>query len=213
MDIAFKDDYVINLLVALVIGGLIGAEREYRDKAAGFRTIIFICVGSAMFTMLSIKLSDTGDPARIAAQIVTGVGFLGGGAILRQDERIVGLTTAASIWLTAALGMAAGAGHFGLAIVSTVFILVVLWVFPYLEHLIDRASHAETYHIVTQNDDGIFEELRQLFAACGLYVVHAKRTKTTTGMVSTWAVYGAMVSHQRLTDQLLAHQDVLEFRL
>ncbi len=101
---------VARLLFAVLVGGLIGAEREYRDKVAGFRTIIFICLGATLFTLFSVKLGGAGDPARIAANIVSGVGFLGAGAILRSGERVTGLTTAASIWTTAAIGLAAGRG-------------------------------------------------------------------------------------------------------
>ncbi len=83
---------MIKLLLSLILGGLIGAEREFHDKAAGLRTIIFICTGATLFTLVSTRFSETGDPARVAAQIVTGVGFLGAGAILRDGARIIGLT-------------------------------------------------------------------------------------------------------------------------
>ena len=102
------------MLLAMLIGGLIGAEREFRDKAAGFRTIIFICVGSTMFTILSAKIGGAQDPSRIAASIVTGVGFIGAGAILQERERVIGLTTASTIWIAAALGMGIGAVAIGL---------------------------------------------------------------------------------------------------
>ena len=88
---------VVKLLLAMFIGGLIGAEREFRDKAAGFRTIIFITVGSTLFTILSPELGGDREPSRIAASIVTGVGFLGAGAILQGKERVIGLTTASTI--------------------------------------------------------------------------------------------------------------------
>lgn len=92
------------MLVAILIGGLIGAEREFHEKAAGFRTITFICLGSTLFTMLSLELGGARDPVRIAASIVTGIGFIGAGVILRDGGRIVGLTTASTIWISAALG-------------------------------------------------------------------------------------------------------------
>ena len=93
---------IFKILLAIGIGGAIGLEREYRDKAAGFRTLIFICVGATLFAMLSSKLAGDRDPTRIAANIVSGVGFLGAGVILRDGGRVVGLTTAATIWLVAA---------------------------------------------------------------------------------------------------------------
>ena len=109
-------DILIKLAAAVLVGGLIGAEREFRDKAAGFRTIIFIALGSTLFTVFSSLLAgQENDPARIAANIVTGIGFLGAGAIMRDGGRVAGLTTAATIWLTAALGMGIGSGRILLA--------------------------------------------------------------------------------------------------
>ena len=103
---------IIRIGAAMLAGALIGLERELRDKAAGFRTMIFICVGSALFTILSENLAPDGDTSRIAATIVSGVGFLGAGAILRDGLRVAGLNTAATIWLTAAIGMTFGSGEF-----------------------------------------------------------------------------------------------------
>jgi putative Mg2+ transporter-C (MgtC) family protein len=121
-------DLIGRLLLAGLLGGLVGAEREYRQKAAGLRTNILIAVGSALFTVMSIELVQDrdGDPSRIAAQIVTGIGFLGGGAILRTHGNVQGLTTAATIWMNAAIGVAAGSGRWLIAVAATVTTLVVL---------------------------------------------------------------------------------------
>ena len=102
----FAEEDIIRLSAALLVGGLIGAEREYHGKAAGLRTMIMICVGSALFTMLSSKIGGSGD--RIAANIVNGIGFLGAGIIFREESRIKGLTTAATVWVVSALGMCVG---------------------------------------------------------------------------------------------------------
>lgn len=212
MDIAFED--IGKLLLALLIGGLIGAEREYRDKAAGFRTMIFICVGSTLFTMFSLKIAHTSDPARIAAQIVTGVGFLGGGAILRDTgRRVMGLTTAATIWLVAALGMGVGAAYYEVAGTAAALVLVVLWFFPTVERWIDNARHNETYEIVTAITPGLFENLDALFQECGLQVHKRTRTKSSSRMISTWQVRGSPQAHGRLAEKLFAHEDVQEFRV
>src|SRR5262245_178275 len=103
--------YAVRLLVAAALGALVGLEREIRDPPAGMRTHLLVCLGSAGFTVLSIAAfpAPGSDPARVAAQIVTGVGFLGAGAILKEGATIRGLTTAASLWAVAAVGMAAGA--------------------------------------------------------------------------------------------------------
>lgn len=116
------------MFVALLLGLALGAERELRGHPAGLRTIALISVGSCVFTGLGLipTFGRTVDPTRIAAQIVTGVGFLGAGSILRQGEEIRGLTTAASIWVAASLGMAVGFGYYTFAIISTFIVLVTL---------------------------------------------------------------------------------------
>ena len=111
----------IRLGVALLIGGLIGAEREYHSKAAGFRTMIMICVGSALFTMASERIGGSGD--RIAANIVNGIGFLGAGLIYKEENRVKGLTSAATVWAVSALGMSIGVGYYDIALVSFGLIL------------------------------------------------------------------------------------------
>jgi putative Mg2+ transporter-C (MgtC) family protein len=213
MDIAFED--IIRLLLAILVGGLIGAEREYRDKAAGFRTMIFICVGSTLFTMLSLKIArPTSDPARIAAQIVSGVGFLGAGAILRDTGgRVMGLTTAATIWLAAALGMGIGSGEYEVTLAGAGLILVVLWLFPFVEGWIDNRRHTETYEIVCTFAPDRDKELAALFRECDLRVHTCKRGKTEGNLITTWEVRGSPADHHGLIEKLLAHPDVKEFRV
>jgi putative Mg2+ transporter-C (MgtC) family protein len=133
-------DLLARLCLAVVLGGLIGLEREWAGKPAGLRTNILICLGSALFTEVSISTAFLAnaaneaqqapfraDPARIAANIVTGVGFLGGGAILRGGTGITGLTTAATIWVVSAVGMAVGAGAYVTAIGTTALVLFILF--------------------------------------------------------------------------------------
>ena len=132
---------MLRLLLAAGLGAAIGIEREIRQKPAGLRTNILIALGSALFTMLSIDIGGVGStPDRIAAQVVTGVGFLGGGAILRSGRNIHGMTTAATIWVNAAVGVAAGAGYFAMAIVGTSITLVVLAVLPPVEDYFGRRA-------------------------------------------------------------------------
>jgi putative Mg2+ transporter-C (MgtC) family protein len=134
-------DYVWRLLLATALGAAVGLEREYRQKPAGLRTNILIAVGSALFTILSVELTKgVGDPSRVAGQIVTGIGFLGGGAILRSGDAIHGMTTAATIWVNAAIGVAAGLGQFGLATLVTALTLVVLAVLPPIEIYFEKRA-------------------------------------------------------------------------
>jgi putative Mg2+ transporter-C (MgtC) family protein len=128
-------DLAVRVLIALGIGLAIGAEREFRGHPAGVRTIALICAGSCLFTGLGLipGFGRTIDPTRIAAQIVTGVGFLGAGSILRQGEEVRGLTTAASIWVAAAIGMAVGFGYYETAVLATLIVLVTLIALKWIE--------------------------------------------------------------------------------
>ena len=125
-------DFLPKALLAILCGGLIGVEREFRNKPAGFRTNILICLGSMLFMWLSIQVAGfvepgrPADPGRIAAQVVTGVGFLGAGTILQSRGRIIGLTSAAMIWVGAAVGMAIGAGYGLIGFLTTTLVLGVL---------------------------------------------------------------------------------------
>lgn len=124
----FDIDVFTRLLVAGLLGAIIGLERELTGKEAGLRTMILICVGAALFTEMSQVLgaAQSGDPTRIASNIVTGIGFLGAGTILHQGATVKGLTTAATIWVAAAVGMAAGAGDYVRAAGTTVLVLLIL---------------------------------------------------------------------------------------
>lgn len=129
IDLGVDWAFAVRLIAAAALGAVIGLEREIHDHPAGMRTHLLVSVGSAGFTVLSIAAfpAPGADPARIAAQIVTGIGFLGAGAILKEGATIRGLTTAASLWATAAVGMAAGAGAWITALTITVIVVVSLW--------------------------------------------------------------------------------------
>jgi putative Mg2+ transporter-C (MgtC) family protein len=130
-------EVLLRVVLAGVLGGAIGAEREIREREAGLRTHMLVAVGAALFTLVSAygwsdftfsqRSGITYDPTRIAAQIVTGIGFLGAGAIIRQGLSVRGLTTAASLWVVAAIGIASGAGYYSAAVITTVLVLVSLW--------------------------------------------------------------------------------------
>lgn len=134
-------DLVWRLMLAAGLGAALGVEREYRQKPAGLRTNILIAVGSALFTIVSISIAGgRGDPGRVAAQIVTGIGFLGGGAIMRNRDTVHGMTTAATIWVNAAIGAAAGIGQYELAIFAAALTLVVLVALPPIETYFERRA-------------------------------------------------------------------------
>jgi putative Mg2+ transporter-C (MgtC) family protein len=131
------DESLLRLALAAVLGGLIGVERELREREAGLRTHLLVALGSALFTIVGAygfhAFLNSGasvvraDPTRIAAQIVTGIGFLGAGAIIRQGLSVRGLTTAATLWVVAAVGLAAGAGYYSVAMITTALVLIALY--------------------------------------------------------------------------------------
>jgi putative Mg2+ transporter-C (MgtC) family protein len=139
---------LIKIGIAVLCGGLLGIERQYKNKTAGFRTIILICLGSAIFTMVAQR---SGQVANI--NIVTGVGFIGAGVIFKDNIGVSGLTTAAVIWISAAIGMAVGSGNYMLSIVSTLLTLTVLIVFSLLEDYVDKIHRDKLLVIVFNNTD------------------------------------------------------------
>ena len=146
-DLQVAQTIIIRILVAFVLGVLIGIERGISHKAVGFRTLSLVCVGSTAFTLISIYGFQGVDTARVAAQIVTGIGFLGAGAILHRGYITKGLTTAATLWVAAAIGMACGCGMFVLAFVLTLMSIVLLWVLKpfkiHLDRMVDKENGKE----------------------------------------------------------------------
>ena len=147
-------EVLLRVVLAGVLGGAIGFEREIREREAGLRTHMLVAVGAALFTLVSAygwhdfhfssRTGVTYDPTRIAAQIVTGIGFLGAGAIIRQGLSVRGLTTAASLWVVAAIGLASGAGYYSAAVITTVVVLVSLWPLRILAYrIIERMRPGE----------------------------------------------------------------------
>ena len=124
----------LRLLLAAALGGLVGLERELSGKPAGYRTLMLVSVGACLFTVLSDAFGETSDPSRIAAGVVVGVGFLGGGTIWRAEGMVAGLTTAAAIWAAAAIGLAVGGGEYVIASVATGIVLVALRLPAHLGH-------------------------------------------------------------------------------
>jgi putative Mg2+ transporter-C (MgtC) family protein len=161
MDAEIKE-IITKLIISLVIGVIIGGEREYRNKSAGLRTIILICLGSTLFTILSARIGDVTGASRVAANIVTGIGFLGAGAIMREGLTISGLTTASTIWVAAALGMAVGAGEYALAFFAMLFAFIVLTFFGYFQNILFRFLNKtiELHLTLNANDNriGVIEE-------------------------------------------------------
>ena len=170
---------VMRVVSALLLGSAIGLERELTNKYAGLRTNILVCLGACVFTIISIygfpEVAVTGeemgtrDTARVAAQVVTGIGFIGGGTVLRHGATVFGLTTAATLWVSAAIGMACGSGMFALAITSTLLAIMVLVIVRLFEKNVLTTSTKNTkrlkINIVCENDksNGIYDYMVENF--------------------------------------------------
>lgn len=163
--LVFDLEILIRMLIAFLIGAVIGCEREYHSKAAGLRTMIMICLGSTVFTIISMKL-DPDSTDRVASNIITGIGFLGAGVIFKDGLSISGITTATTIWISAALGMAIGAGEYFLGISGTVIVMIVLSALQPITRWIERAHQARTYRISCVDfktiSDDIYEIITRL---------------------------------------------------
>jgi putative Mg2+ transporter-C (MgtC) family protein len=199
---------LFKLALAVLIGGLIGAEREYRSKFAGFRTMILISLGSFLFSTFSIYLAGTD---RIASNIVTGIGFLGAGVIFKSDNRINGITTAATIWAVAALGMGVAMGAYAIVLSSTLVILIALLLLEKLEALIEKFNQTRTYKIHSIYKEDLLKEYENLMAENKLKFKRINRTKNRENIVGTWVVNGPEKAHNRFTKQILHHESVKEF--
>ena len=198
---------LFKLLLAVVIGGLIGLEREMHAKAAGLRTITLITVGATLFTMLSLGFKDD----RVIANIVTGVGFLGAGAILFSEGRVKGLTTASSIWVAAALGMAIGLSEYWLATVAALVVFMVLWVFAQVDRLVDvLGREIRTYDITYIARENKLRQIEATIAECKLRIIRRRRMKVGENLLQgSWELRGALARHTKFSDIMLADEDVV----
>jgi putative Mg2+ transporter-C (MgtC) family protein len=208
------DPLIENLVkvgMAVLVGGIIGAEREFQDKAAGFRTIILITLGSTLFTIFSLSMDPGFTQTRIAANIVTGIGFLGAGAIIRDGGRIAGLTTAATIWLSAALGMGIAAGELYLVLAATGITLLILLVFPRFEAVIDRFREARTYRVAIKvNDARKIEKVERTLRECSLSTYEHHQAKTEKTIISIWRATGSPKNHDKFVQIMMKDKDIKE---
>lgn len=148
VSLTLPTDDLIKVALAILCGGLLGIERQYKNKTAGFRTMILICLGSTLYTLVAQR---TGVGVNI--NIVTGIGFIGAGVIFKDNVSVNGLTTAAVIWVSAAIGMAIGINNYLLAVISSILTILVLWLFHYLEDYMDKVHYNKQYSFVFADAD------------------------------------------------------------
>jgi putative Mg2+ transporter-C (MgtC) family protein len=164
-------DLMVRLFVALLLGAIVGLERERQERAAGLRTVTMVSLGSCLFTIVGAFGFDHTDPSRVAAQIVTGIGFLGAGTIFLRKDLVRGLTTAATIWATAAIGMAAGTAQYFEAVFTTLLVLAVLMVLKPIERrFFKRPAEANVSLVVPRSDDEL-ERVRAALGSIGAFLL------------------------------------------
>ncbi len=201
---------MLRMLFALLIGSIIGIEREYRSKSAGLRTMILVCLGSCLFTILSIRIGGPVTPERIASNIVTGIGFLGAGVIFKDDNKVTGITTATAIWMVAALGMAVGAGYLETAVMSLGIVMIVLVILVYFQKQIENLNQLRNYRIVYDYKKAGFDKYEMLFQKYGLKAVRGALSKSEDKITGYWIVQGSKSRHNRLITALLEDEDIRE---
>lgn len=196
--------HLLRLGLTIVLAGIIGLEREFRDKPAGFRTIILIGVGACVFSIVSqLGGGPTADRTRLAAQVVTGIGFLGAGAIIRGKDGIFGLTTAATIWSVAAVGVAVGFGEYMLGASGTMGILLVLLLFDGVEKGLGRLRDIQTYHFSTRKTPDVVARVRAMFEAERLRTVKDRWFEENGDVLFDVVAKGTKANHDRLRTRML----------
>ena len=203
---------LLSLLVALALGSVIGLERELSDKAAGLRTNILIRLGSCLFAILSRELAVAAgtDVTRIAAQIVSGIGFLGAGAIMREGEHVTGLTTAATIWVVAAVGVAVGYHFYEIGAAAAAITLIVQAIFPRLDAYVDELRQRHTFRITSDLDDQGLEQIKTIFRDADVTVLRRKLMKKHGLYYSEWYVAGPRLEQKNVVRKLLNNIHVRE---
>ena len=208
-------EIIWKLVLAILVGGAIGAEREYRSKSAGFRTLTLICLGATIFTIFSQIIGGCGNPDRIASNIVTGIGFVGAGVIFKANasqSKANGITTAAMIWVTASLGVAIGAGYHWIAIIACILILLVLFIFSLLEGWIDRINQIRNYTIVTSFQNETLHRYEDLFRRHHLKFRRNGQCKSAENVITGhWIVQGSEKNHRHCIHEVLRDTTVRAF--
>lgn len=185
------------VLLSALLGAIIGLEREWSGKSAGFRTVILVNIGATLFTIVSNAMAEPGTSGgdRIASNVVTGIGFLGAGLIFKSDTNVRGLTTAATVWASAAIGMAVGVGAYEIAVMSTILVWAVLVIFFRLQLIFDDMMITRQYHITHEGNDGKELDYSQYFQVGKRRILEHKQIKTKEGLVYIWTIRASKKKH------------------
>lgn len=205
-----NQEYILQLSLALVVGSFIGLEREINGKVAGFRTMALICLGSTILTIISMQLGGDGSKDRIAANILTGIGFIGAGVVFKDGLNVSGITTAATIWVTAALGMCIGCDNYILAIEGMVLTLIILFLFDNVLNLITRQREHRSYTIYFKKEntsDSIYKKITKL----GLKCMKKIETKDDNRIKLSINLFGSKEKIDEFNNYLLENDNIKSF--
>ncbi|BAP30319.1 MgtC family magnesium (Mg2+) transporter [Chryseobacterium sp. StRB126] len=210
-----QDHYVVQnelllIFISVILGLLIGAEREYRNKSAGLRTFILVCFGACLFTILSIKIGAA-NPDRLAANIITGIGFLGAGVIFKGENKIEGITTATTIWATASIGMAVGSGYVYFSLLGTALVLIILSALTYLQNFIDNYNKIREYRIGVMTSADL-KHCEDLFKRHHLKYMLIKQQYTQGNITATWRLTGKNTHHEELMKELIDDSKIIAYQ-
>jgi putative Mg2+ transporter-C (MgtC) family protein len=202
-------ELLAQLLLAVVLGGIVGVERELKGKPAGLRTNVLICVGATLFTVLSLHVAEArGDPGRVAAQIIPGVGFIGAGTILHMRGAVTGLTSAATIWVVSAIGMALGLRAYVEALGTTALVMVVLAGLGWIEGLIAR--HMSTSHLVVHlhPEANAQDDLESVLRTAGVEIERTRAHRENVDLVVELDIRGPKRLHEQALLSVVHHPGV-----
>ncbi len=177
-------EVLLKIFLSAVLGGIIGLEREMSQKSAGLRTNILIAVGSALVTLLSFKMVEiwkTSDPTRLTAHLITAVGFIGGGTIIKERFSVNGLTTAATIWTVAAIGITVGSGFYMTAFIVTLLVLVILNALRFVTTVLGKHSELYPYVIASEDRTTVLIDIKRILRDLGIKYLNARLRKVVDG--------------------------------
>ncbi len=206
-------DTLFKILLSALLGGIIGLEREWAHKGAGLRTNILIAVGSTLLTLMSLLIAETGktaDPGRIVAQIVTGVGFLGAGTIIQARLAVHGLTTAATIWTVAAIGITVGLGQHLLAFLISILVVATLSMFHLINRFIDKGRKGFAYTIRTVEHAGVLGEIKKILHELAISYEGARISKGKDGYEIDILLHSSDEKNRDFINQVMQLQHVAE---
>lgn len=201
-------EIIIRFLLAILWGGIVGAEREYKGKAAGFRTTIMISFGACFFTIMSIAIGGDANPDRIASNIVTGLGFLCAGVIFKSDNHINGITTAATVWAVAAVGMGIGGGYYIASASGSLLILFILLILPYFQKIIDKRNQFRVLTIEYSQNSNALEICLDLMKKHNIRHQMMKQIREKENMTTVWEIHARQSNLMLFSNTIIAEPSI-----